>query len=133
MKRLVNLKFMVMAMFVAMLSMSLTACSDDDDDNFSAIDDYYFEVEVYDKGSLSSENAAAIARDMSSTLSVFSRDGLDIDKAEYHFNRAIDAIVDGYNLEQTFTATFKINMKNSKGKIFKSKLLKLSKDGCAVL
>lgn len=33
MKRLVNLKFMVMAMFVAMLSMSLTACSDDDDDN----------------------------------------------------------------------------------------------------
>lgn len=133
MKRLANLKFMVMAMFVAMLSMSLTACSDDDDDNFSAIDDYYFEVEVYDKGSLSSENAAAIARDMSSTLSVFSRDGLDIDKAEYHFNRAIDAIVDGYNLEQTFTATFKINMKNSKGKIFKSKLLKLSKDGCAVL
>lgn len=33
MKRLANLKFMVMAMFVAMLSMSLTACSDDDDDN----------------------------------------------------------------------------------------------------
>lgn len=32
MKRLANLKFMVMAMFVAMLSMSLTACSDDDDD-----------------------------------------------------------------------------------------------------
>lgn len=33
MKRLANLKFMVMAMFVAMLSMSLTACSDDDDDD----------------------------------------------------------------------------------------------------
>lgn len=33
MKKLANLKFMVMAMFVAMLSMSLTACSDDDDDD----------------------------------------------------------------------------------------------------
>lgn len=133
MKKLANLKFMVMAMFVAMLSMSLTACSDDDDDNFSAIDDYYFEVEVYDKGSLSSENAAAIARNMTSTLSVLSQDGLDINKAEYYFNRAIDAIVQVYDVEQTFTATFKINMKNSKGQIFKSKLLKITKDGCAVL
>ncbi|MBS5528230.1 MAG: hypothetical protein KHX42_08770 [Prevotella sp.] len=133
MKRLANLKFMVMAMFVAMLSMSLTACSDDDDDNFSAIDDYYFEVEVYDKGSLSSENAAAIARNMTSTLSVLSQDGLKIDEAEYYFNRAVEMIVRNYDVEQTFTATFKINMKNSKGQIFKSKLLKLTKDGCAVL
>lgn len=32
MKNLSNLKFVVMAMFVALLSLSLTACSDDDDD-----------------------------------------------------------------------------------------------------
>lgn len=33
MKQLTNLKFMAMALFVAMLSMSFTACSDDDDDD----------------------------------------------------------------------------------------------------
>lgn len=32
MEKLKNFKFIVMAMFVALLSMSLTACSDDDDD-----------------------------------------------------------------------------------------------------
>lgn len=35
MKTLNNLKFMAMALFVAMLGLSFTACSDDDDDNGS--------------------------------------------------------------------------------------------------
>lgn len=36
MEKLKNFKFIAMAMFVALLSMSLTACSDDDDNNVSA-------------------------------------------------------------------------------------------------
>lgn len=36
MKKLKDFKFIVMAMFVAMLSMSLMACSDDDDDSVAA-------------------------------------------------------------------------------------------------
>ncbi len=37
MKNLSNLKFVVMAMFVALLSLSLTACSDDDDDKNDSV------------------------------------------------------------------------------------------------
>lgn len=133
MKKLADFKFMAMALLVAMFSMSFTACSSDDDDDTAAIDDYYFEVTVQDRGTLTAENAASIARDMTSTLSVLSVEGVEKDKAEYYFNKAIEVIVEVYDVKQNFTATFKINMKNSKGNVFKSKLIKMSKNGCEAL
>lgn len=133
MKHLRNFKFMALAMFVAMLSLSFTSCSDDDDDKADLLNDYYIEVTVHDKGTMTSAEAASFARTLSDAFEEASFEGVKESTAKYHFNKLLSALVDNLNeYGYKFSATFKASLKIENGGTVESKIIKFSKEGCTL-
>ena len=92
MRHLNNLKYMAMALFVAMLSLSFTACSDDDDDNGTALDDYYIACEV-SGDDLSRSQLAQLQNMLGGSIIEATEEEMTRmtrDEAIYEFNRYMD-------------------------------------------
>ena len=133
MKRLANLKFMVMAMFVAMMSMSLTACSDDDDDDIPEVANFYIECKV-SGGGFSSQELTQLESGLNSELSEITMKGVTRAQAVYTFDELIselksDVFADGMsNVKGTLNIAF--YLKTTDGAVAKTAVIKVTKDGC---
>lgn len=130
MKHLSNLKFMAMALFVAMLSLSFTACSSDDDDEISGITDYYFTCTVKG-GGLSSQELNTLQSEINAELSSYYIEAAEYAEAIYLF----DSIVEG--VQETFqdgipgingTLTITLQLKTKDGRTAKSSSVKVTND-----
>lgn len=142
MKHLRNFKFMALAMFVAMLSLSFTACSDDDDDESAdPLGDYYVEVAVHDNGKMPPAEAASFAR----MLNTWFEEKMETEyfigaresEAKYAFNKLLNAFLKIFNDDEfgDFMAdniAFKASLKAENGGTVASKIIKFSKEGCTL-
>ncbi|WP_288317885.1 hypothetical protein [Xylanibacter caecicola] len=133
MKKLANLKFMVMAMFVAMLSMSLTACSDDDDDDVPGVANYFIECKM-NGGGLTNQELMQLESGLNSELSQITIKGATKSEAIYTFDEVIlnlkrKVFVDGLpGISGTLNIAF--SLKTTDGIVAKSAIIKVTKNGC---
>lgn len=133
MKRLANLKFMVMAMFVAMLSMSLTACSDDDDDDVPEIANYYIECKM-SGGGFTSQELTQLESNLNSSLSEITMKGATKAEAVYTFDEIVlrlkrEVFSAGMSgVSGTLNIVF--YLKTTGGTVAKTATIKVTKNGC---
>lgn len=126
-----NLKFMAITLLVAMLSLSFTACSDDDDVNASEITDYYMTCKV-SGGGFSPNELESLEAAINAELTTYCYwEELDLNRALYYFNDEIEDWQEqyeygAYDVRGTLTITF--YLKNDDGKIVKTTNLYITKD-----
>ncbi|MGN1376293.1 MAG: hypothetical protein ACI4V5_07040 [Prevotella sp.] len=132
MRKLVNFKYLVMAMFVAMLSMSFTSCSDDDDDDVPTIADYYIECKM-SGGGLSNQELTQMEAYLNSQLAGTTFDGLKRDEAIYIFDKIIKDLKDKFSEGMdgiVGTLNMVLYLKTTDGVIVKTATIAVTKDGC---
>lgn len=94
MRQIDNLKFMAMALLVALFSLSFTACSDDDEEVTSSITDYYMSCEV-SGGNLSSSERTQMEAYWNSIFIEVSKEAwaaYTLDEAVYAFDTTVKII-----------------------------------------
>lgn len=132
MRKLVNFKYLVMAMFVALLSMSFTSCSDDDDDDVPTIADYYIECKM-SGGGFSNQELTQMESYLNSQLTGTTFDGLERDEAIYIFDKIIKDLKVQFSdgLEGVVgTLNMILYLKTTDGVIVKTATIAVTKDGC---
>jgi len=133
MKQLANLKFMAMALFVAMLSMSFTACSDDDDDDVPEIADYYIECKM-SGGGFTNQELTQLEATLNGELSTTTMKGMKMSEAVYVFDNVIREMKRGVfvnglpGITGTLNVTF--YLKTTKGTVARTTTIKVTKNGC---
>lgn len=124
---------MAMALFVAMLSMSFTACSDDDDDDIPGIADYYIECKM-SGGGYTSQEITSFESTLNSILSETTMKGYKKDEAIYVFDDVVrrlkkDVFVNGIS-DVTGTLQIVFYLKTTSGIVAKTATIKVTKNGC---
>lgn len=132
MRHLNNLKYMAMALFVAMLSLSFTACSDDDDDEISGLNNYYISCTNASGGGLSAQEIDVFISNMNSSLSSMEMTGVEYAEAVYVFSELMKTLEESFSdgmsgINGTLTVTFAL--KTEDGKTAKTATLAITKDG----
>lgn len=110
-------------------AVSFTSCSDDDDNNKSqALNDYYIEFSVADRGTLTASEASQIAAGLN-TIGL-EMNGVTYQEASYSFEHFLEGLVDTdeYEFELTLTASLKTGKKT-----VKTRNIRFSRNGCRLL
>lgn len=106
-------------------AVSFTSCSDDDEKNSQALNDYYIEFSVADRGTLSASAASQIAGEL--TAAGVHMNGVTYQEASYRFDSALESLVD--TDEYPFELTLKASLKTG-NKTVKSRNIRFSRNGC---
>lgn len=143
MRQIDNLKFMAMALLVALFSLSFTACSDDDEEVTSSITDYYMSCEV-SGGNLSSSERTQMEAYWNSIFIEVSKEAwaaYTLDEALYAFDTTVknyrNLWSSGYKDNPSFDYNYNISgtlyMKlqlRTETKVVKETTLALTEDSC---
>lgn len=133
MKKLEDFKFLAMALFVAVLGMAFTSCSDDDDDK-PAMTDYYITCEL-SGGGLKPQNLEEMQAILNTALAQETLEALEYSQAAYLFEEVVDDLQEEYSDGLSYvngTLKIKFFLKTKEGKTVKTATLNITKDGCTI-
>lgn len=133
-KKFMNLlsKWNVLAVaLVAMMSVSLASCGSDGDDSGSetTLNDYYFNFEVVDRGTLSDADANALMGQLNSTTGTMTA----YTKAEavYVFDQVVEDLRTSFAGVNEFELSFRVKLM-TKTTTVKQKVINIKTIGCTV-
>lgn len=133
-KKFMNLlsKWNVLAVaLVAMMSVSLASCGSDGDDSGgeTTLNDYYFNFEVVDRGTLSDADANALMGQLNSTTGTMTA----YTKAEavYVFDQVVEDLRTSFAGVNEFELSFRVKLM-TKTTTVKSKVINIKTIGCTV-
>lgn len=132
MKNLLS-KWNVLAVaLVAMMSFGLTSCGSDSDDESGSentLNDYYFNFEVVDRGTLSDADANALMGQLNSTTGTMTA----YTKAEavYVFDQVVEDLRTSFAGVNEFELSFRVKLM-TKTTTVKSKVIHIKTIGCTV-
>lgn len=116
---------------VAMMSVSLASCGSDGDDSGSetTLNDYYFNFEVVDRGTLSDADANALMGQLNSTTGTMTA----YTKAEavYVFDQVVEDLRTSFAGVNEFELSFRVKLM-TKTTTVKSKVINIKTIGCTV-
>lgn len=125
-------KWNVLAMvLIAMMSMSLASCGGDDDDDIGgdALNDYYFQFEVVDRGTLSDAVASQLMGSLNAeagTLTAYKKS-----EAIYVFDTMVESLRVDYAGVNEFELSFRAKLMTNRTTV-KSKVIHIKTIGCTV-
>ena len=125
-------KWNVLAMvLIAMMSMSLASCGGDDDDDIGgdALNDYYFQFEVVDRGTLSDAAASQLMGQLNAdagTLTAYKKS-----EAVYVFDSMVESLRVNYAGVNEFELSFRAKLMSNRTTV-KSKVIHIKTIGCTV-
>lgn len=133
MKKIKYLVFLVMALF---MSVSFTACSDDDDESDSSVPtyaDYYIECTSVIGGGLSAQECTSLQTDYNSIFSNLTMSAMERNEAIEEF----DALMQNFakrvaNIRPNETLRILFALKTSQGATVKTATITISKEGASV-
>lgn len=116
---------------VAMMSVSLASCGSDGDDSGSenTLNDYYFQFEVVDRGTLSDADANALMGQLNSTTGTMTA----YTKAEavYVFDNVVESLRTNYTGYNGFELSFRVKLMTKTTSV-KSKIIHIKTMDCTV-
>lgn len=116
---------------VAMMSVSLASCGSDGDDSGSenTLNDYYFQFEVVDRGTLSDADANALMGQLNSTTGTMTA----YTKAEavYVFDSVVESLRTNYTGYNGFELSFRVKLMTKTTSV-KSKIIHIKTMDCTV-
>ena len=125
-------KWNVLAMvLIAMMSMSLASCGGDDDDDIGgdALNDYYFQFEVVDRGTLSDAAASQLMGQLNAdagTLTAYKKS-----EAIYVFDSMVESLRVDFAGVNEFELSFRAKLMSNRTTV-KSKVIHIKTIGCTV-
>lgn len=125
-------KWNVLAMvLIAMMSMSLASCGGDDDDDIGgdALNDYYFQFEVVDRGTLSDAMASQLMGQLNAdagTLTAYKKS-----EAIYVFDSMVESLRVDFAGVNEFELSFRAKLMSNRTTV-KSKVIHIKTIGCTV-
>lgn len=125
-------KWNVLAMvLIAMMSMSLASCGGDDDDDIGgdALNDYYFQFEVVDRGTLSDAMASQLMGQLNAdagTLTAYKKS-----EAIYVFDTMVESLRVDFAGVNEFELSFRAKLMSNRTTV-KSKVIHIKTIGCTV-
>ena len=120
---------MMVVIFMAVMSVGLSSCGDDNGDDIVTVGDFYFSFELVDRGTLSSSDANALMGALNA--SVTPMDGWKRDEAIYVYNREIEGLRVDYSGNNDFEVTFIMKLMES-NKVVKSNVVEIKRSGCTI-